>query len=248
MTVLDGKVALVTGAGQGSGMGIALEMAAEGAAVAVVGRTESKLHDVVAKIEADGGRAIAVRCDVGSSDDIAATVARVVAELGTVDILVNVAQSDVRGGKLLEITEDEVDLLWRTGPLATLRFMRLCHPHLRGGGAIVNFGSGAQMAPQGYGVYAGVKEAIQAMTRAASVEWGPDGIRANVIAPLVVSPSMEATMSDPGHREASLARVPVGRFAEPSDVGKVAVFLASEASAMVTGQLFVVDGGMMYHR
>ena len=149
---------------------------------------------------------------------------------------------------LLDIDDDDVDLLWRTGPLATLRFMRACHPHLAGGGSIVNFGSGAQYAPEGYGVYAGTKDAIQAITRAAAVEWGGDGIRANVIVPHVTSPSMEAALVDPARRERSLASIPIGRFGQPADIGRVAAFLAGPDAAFVTGQTLLVDGGMKYHR
>jgi NAD(P)-dependent dehydrogenase (short-subunit alcohol dehydrogenase family) len=242
------KVALVTGAGQGAGLGVAEALADDGATVAVVGRTRSKLEVAAAGIESRGGAAVAVRCDVGSADEIDATVAQVVAQFGSVDILVNAAHHNTRGGRLLDIADDDVDLLWRTGPLATLRFMRACHPHLAGGGSIVNFGSGAQYAPEGYGVYAGTKDAIQAITRAAAVEWGRDGIRANVIVPHVTSPSMEAALADPARRERSLASIPIGRFGQPADIGRVAAFLAGPDAAFVTGQTLLVDGGMKYHR
>ena len=245
---LEGKVALVTGAGQGSGQGIAEVFAGAGAAVAVVGRTLSKLELVAKGIEANGGRAIALRCDVGLADDIRDTVAAVVDQLGTVDVLVNAAHHNDRGGSLLEIDEEDVELLWQTGPLATFRFMRACHPHLKGGGNIINFGSGAQFTPQGYAIYAGMKDAVQAITRAAAVEWGPDGIRANIIAPFTVSPSMLAALSTPEHRADSLSRIPVGRFGEPYDIARVALFLAGPDASYVTGQLMVVDGGMKYHR
>jgi NAD(P)-dependent dehydrogenase (short-subunit alcohol dehydrogenase family) len=242
------KVALVTGAGQGAGLGVAEALADDGATVAVVGRTRSKLEVAAGGIESRGGTAVAVRCDVGSADEIDATVAQVVAQFGRVDILVNAAHHNTRGGRLLDIADDDVDLLWRTGPLATLRFMRACHPHLAGGGSIVNFGSGAQYAPEGYGVYAGTKDAIQAITRAAAVEWGRDGIRANVIVPHVTSPSMEAALADPARRERSLASIPIGRFGQPADIGRVAAFLAGPDAAFVTGQTLLVDGGMKYHR
>jgi len=245
---LTRKIALVTGAGQGAGLGVAEALAEDGATVAVVGRTLSKLEAVASGIEAFGGKAVAIRCDVGSADDIVATVARVVADCGTVDVLVNAAHHNTRDGRLLDIDEHDVEELWRTGPLATLRFMRACHPHLVGGGSIVNFGSGAQYAPEGYGVYAATKDAIQALTRAAAVEWGRDGIRANVIVPHVTSPSMEAALTDPKRRARSLASIPIGRFGQPADIGRVAAFLAGPDAAFVTGQTLLVDGGMKYHR
>jgi NAD(P)-dependent dehydrogenase (short-subunit alcohol dehydrogenase family) len=245
---LAGKVALVTGAAQGAGRGVADALADEGASVAVVGRTLEKLDIVADEIEARGGRARALRCDVGSEDDIEGVIDAVVAEFGTVDILVNAAHHTARGGWLLQIDERDVELLWRTGPLATLRFMRACHPFLRDGGSIVNFGSGAQYAPEGYGVYAATKDAIQALTRAAAVEWGRDGIRANVIVPHTTSPSMEEALADPARRARSLAGIPLGRFGLPEDIGRVAVFLAGPGAAFVTGQVLVVDGGMKYHR
>ena len=189
-----------------------------------------------------------MRCDVGVEDDIVGVVGSVVAEFGTVDILVNAAHHNTRGGWLLQVDERDVELLWRTGPLATLRFMRACHPFLRDGGSIVNFGSGAQYAPEGYGVYAATKDAIQAITRAAAVEWGRDGIRANVIVPHVTSPSMEEALADPARRARSLASIPLGRFGLPEDIGRVAVFLAGPGAAFVTGQVVVVDGGMKYAR
>jgi NAD(P)-dependent dehydrogenase (short-subunit alcohol dehydrogenase family) len=245
---LTRKVALVTGAGQGAGQGVAEALAEDGATVAVVGRTLSKLETVVGGIESFGGHAVAIRCDVGSSDEIDATVDGVVTQFGTVDVLVNAAHHNTRGGALLDVDDEDVDLLWRTGPLATLRFMRACHPHLAGGGNIVNFGSGAQFAPEGYGVYAGTKDAIQAITRAAAVEWGRDGIRANLIVPHVTSPSMEAALADPARRARSLASIPIGRFGQPADIGRVAAFLAGPDAAFVTGQTILVDGGMKYHR
>ena len=245
---LSGKVALVTGAAQGAGRGVADALADEGASVAVVGRTLEKLEVVADEIEARGGRAVALRCDVGEADDIVRTVDSLVEEFGTVDILVNAAHHTTRGGWLLEVDERDVELLWRTGPLATLRLMRACHPHLRDGGSIVNLGSGAQYAPEGYGVYAATKDAIQAITRAAAVEWGRDGIRANVIVPHVTSPSMEDALADPDRRARSLRSIPLGRFGLPEDIGRVAAFLAGPGAAFVTGQVLVVDGGMKYHR
>src|SRR5688572_13712510 len=135
---LADQVALVTGAGQGAGMGIAQALAAEGAAVAVVGRTESKLKDVAAAIEQDGGTATSIQCDVADAPAIARAVDQTVRAFGTVNVLVNVAHHNVRRGLLLDMDEHDIGLNWTTGPLASLRFMRACHPYLSGDGVIIN--------------------------------------------------------------------------------------------------------------
>jgi meso-butanediol dehydrogenase / (S,S)-butanediol dehydrogenase / diacetyl reductase len=245
---LEGKVALVTGAGQGIGRGIALALADAGAAVAVVGRTKAKLDAVASEIAHHDGRALAVGCDVADPDAIRSTVDAVVAEFGSVDVLANVAHHAVRRGRLLEMDDDDVERNWATGPLAALRFMRACHEHLRGDGVVLNTGSGAQFRPEGYGVYAAAKDAIAAITRAAAVEWGPDGIRAHLLVPHALTPAMETDLADPERRAASLTRIPLGRFGTPEEIGRVAVFLAGPSAAYMTGQVLLVDGGMSYHR
>jgi NAD(P)-dependent dehydrogenase (short-subunit alcohol dehydrogenase family) len=171
-----------------------------------------------------------------------------VATFGRLDILVNAAQHTTRGGSLLTVSDEDVDALWRSGPLATLRLMRLCHPHLRGGGVIINFGSGAQWTPEQYAAYAATKEAISALTRAAAVEWGPHGIRVHLIVPWVLSPSARDDLQSSGRLEEIVAKMPIGRVGRPSDVGEVAVFLAGPGAAYLTGQTLMVDGGMIYHR
>jgi NAD(P)-dependent dehydrogenase (short-subunit alcohol dehydrogenase family) len=241
---LAGKAAIVTGAGQGAGRGIAEAFAAAGARVALVGRTPGKLDEVAARLGV--GLALPVVCDVAEPDQIGDAVAAVVAAFGGIQILVNAAHHTVRDGTLLDVTDDDVDALWRTGPLATLRLMRACHPYLAGDGVIINFGSGAQFRPQGYGAYAAAKDAIQALTRAAAVEWGKDGIRAHVIVPHVVSPSMTAAFH--GEYDELIARIPVGRLGQPEDIGAVAVYLAGPGATFLTGQVLMVDGGMQYHR
>jgi len=251
MGVLGGKVALVTGAGQGVGRGIALALAAEGCSVALAGRTEGKLRAVRAEAEARGARALAIGCDVGVADQIDACVARVAEEFGRLDVLVNNAQV-VPFGTLLEVREEDLDAGWRTGPLATLRFMRRCHPYLKGGGSIVNLGTGAALRPDpvGYGAYAAVKEAIRALTRAAAVEWGADGIRVNAIIPLALSPGMEGWIRErPGEAAAFLATIPLGRVGDVErDIGRAVVMLTGPDAAYVTGTTLMLDGGQAYLR
>ncbi len=249
MGILDKKVAIVTGAGQGVGQGIALALAAEGASVAVAGRTESKLVDTCTLIEARGGTALPVACEVTDAAQIEACVAKVIENFGTVDILVNNAQV-VPLGKLLDLSEDAVQAGWDSGPLATLRFMKACHPYLKGGGSIVNLGSSAakRWDATGYGAYAAVKEAIRSLTRAAACEWGADGIRANAILPLAMSPGMKLWIEHvPDEANAFLATVPLGRVGDcEQDIGRAVVFLAGPDSGYVTGHTLTLDGGQCF--
>lgn len=251
MGVVDGKVALVTGAGQGVGRGIALALAAEGAAVSVAGRTHSKLVATCAEIDQRGGRSIPVVCEVGDERQIEACVRSTVEAFGTIDILVNNAQV-VPLGNLLEVSDKAFEAGFRTGPLASLRFMRACHPHLKGGGLVINLGTGAALRndPAGFGAYAAVKEATRVLTRAAACEWGADGIRVNAIIPLAMSPGMEMWSEfDPAEFERFMKTIPLGRGGDcEHDIGRAVVMLASPAAAYITGTTLMVDGGQAYLR
>jgi NAD(P)-dependent dehydrogenase (short-subunit alcohol dehydrogenase family) len=246
---LEGRVALITGAGQGSGRGCALALAGEGALIAAIGRTESKLVDTVRAVESHGGRGIAVPCDVMRQGDLVSCVERVRRELGPVKVLINAAQSPMyRAASLLDVSRDVLDQLWLSGPVATLELMRLCYEQLRGDGSIINFGSGAQFNPQNYGPYAAAKAAILTLTRTAAVEWGPEGIRANLVVPFVESPAyLQDFAGDEARLAASLKRIPLRRPGDPErDLGRAVVFLASSDSAYVTGTVLTVDGGSTF--
>ena len=251
MGILDGKVAIVTGSGGGVGRGIALALAAEGASIVVCGRTPETLAETAGLIDKRGGNAITSVCDVMEADQVEALVAYTVDELGTVDILVNNAQI-VPLGHLLEVTDDNFEAGWRSGPLASFRLMRACHPYLRDGGVIVNLATSASFRPDpiGYGCYAAVKEAIRALTRAAAVEWGSDGIRVHAIVPLSSSPAFEGWSTDrPEEFEAFRATVPLGRIGDPeADIGRTVVFLCGPDSAYITGGTLLVDGGQAFLR
>lgn len=251
MGMLDGKVAIVTGAGQGVGRGIALALAAEGCRVAVAGRTLEKVETVAGEIEARGVEALPVLCEVGDPEQIDACVARTAEVFGGIQILVNNAQV-VPLGKLLEVEESSFEAGWQTGPLATLRFMRACHPHLCGDGNIVNLGTGAALRsdPIGYGCYTAVKEAIRALTRAAAVEWGSDGIRVNAIIPLAMSPGMEMWVKfRPEEAEAFMSTIPLGRGGDcEQDVGRAVMMLVSANGGYITGSTLMLDGGQAFMR
>lgn len=247
--MLTGKVAIVTGAGQGVGQGIALALASHGATVAAMGRTGAKVEETCRLIEKRGGVALPFEGNVKDLDDLSACVDRVVESFGGIQILVNNAQ-EVPLGPLLGITEEVLGAGWESGPLATFRMMKLCYPHLKGDGCIVNLASTAarRWDAANYGAYAAVKEAIRALTRAAASEWGGDGIRTNVILPHAKSPALAAwTESNPEEAAAFVATIPMGRIGEcEEDIGEFVAFLCSEAAAYVSGQSIAVDGGQAY--
>jgi NAD(P)-dependent dehydrogenase (short-subunit alcohol dehydrogenase family) len=245
MGILDGKVALITGAGQGVGRGIALAMAKEGAAIAVAGRTASKIDDTCAEILSIGGRAVPILCDVKVASDVIRTVE---AAFGGIDILVNNAQ-EVPLGRLLEARIEDYQTGFDSGPIASLRFMQACYPHLkaRGGGSIVNLVTAAAVRwdMAGYGMHGSVKQAIRSLTRAAAAEWGPDNIRTNNIAPEALSPGFAGWMeSDPEGTAAFIATIPMGRVGDCElDIGRAVAALCGPAMGYISGATIPVDGG-----
>jgi len=246
MNMLQDKIALVTGAGQGVGQGIALALAAEGARLAVTGRTLEKLERTCELIRDRGGEALPVQCEVKSEESLAACVETVVGHFGGLQILVNNAQ-EVPLGELHQVTDEAFMAGLDSGPLATFRMMKLCYPHLKGDGCIVNLGSSAakRWDINGFGAYAATKEAIRALTRAAACEWGPEGIRANVILPHAKSPGLAWWMDNhPEEAEAFVAGIPQRRVGEcEEDIGRFVALLCSEGSGYVNGQSIALDGG-----
>jgi len=247
--MLEGKVAIVTGAGQGVGQGIALALAKHGAKIAAMGRTLSKVEDTAKLIGGRGGEAIAIAGDVTRLEDLQACVEKTVEALGGIQILVNNAQQ-VPLGPLNGIDEKALAAGWESGPLATFRMMKLCYPHLKGDGCIINLGSTAarRWDATNYGAYAAVKEAVRAFTRAAASEWGGDNIRANVILPHAKSPALAHwTETNPEEAAAFMATIPMGRIGEcEEDIGEFVAFLCSDAASYVSGQSIAVDGAQAY--
>jgi meso-butanediol dehydrogenase/(S,S)-butanediol dehydrogenase/diacetyl reductase len=253
MTVdLRGRVAIVTGAGQGIGRGIALALATAGASVVVAGRTRSKLDDTVAAITVRGGTGVAVTCDVQRLEQIRACIGEVVDRYGRLDILVNNAQA-IRYAGFNDSTDDDLQEAWESGPLATFRFMRLSYPHLRETrGVVINLGSSATLLHDTafYGPYTAAKAAIEALTRSAACEWGPDGIRA-----LVIDPAAETAMTagwkqrDPDGYNEAVGKVPLRRFGDcEHDIGGPVAWLASDDAGYLTGTTIMLDGGGAFLR
>ena len=251
MRTLEDKIAIVTGAGQGVGEGVALALADAGAEVVVAGRTKTKVERTATAIAQRDGVATPLECDVTDPVQVQECVDFTVREYGTVDILVNNAQVPPLG-PIAEIPEALFEEGWSTGPLATFRFMRACHPHLKGGGVIVNMGSGSAIRPDlsAFGAYGACKEAIRTMSRAAACEWGRDGIRVNVVLPLALSPAMEGFLAEhPEARDGVLGAIPLGFIGDSAQhIGPAVVWLCSDAASYVTGTSICVDGGQDYVR
>ena len=259
MGKLDGKVAIVTGAGRGIGRAIAMAYGAEGAKVSVASRTSSTVDEVAAAITAGGGECLGVTVDVGDRDAVDDMVAQTVSRFGRVDVLVNNAQSfgtaaEPQGSPghiaLEDFPEDVWDHTFQTGLKATLYGMQAVFPHMRdnGGGKIINMGSGNGIgAMKGTGAYNSTKEAIRALSRTAAAEWGKHGICVNVIIPTMLTDSAFAFFeARPAIKEKLVTQIPLRRFGDVErDIGPVAVFLASADSDFVTGQAIHVDGGQI---
>jgi 2-hydroxycyclohexanecarboxyl-CoA dehydrogenase len=243
---LTGRVTLVTGAGQGIGAGIAAALAKEGAAVVLAGRTAAKVEARAAELSAQGLTALAVQADVANRADIERMVASTIDAFGRLDALINNAQDSTKK-RLVDVTDDDVELAWRSGPLASLRCMQAALPHLRvSRGCVVNLGSSTAITGDAtFGSYAMAKEAIRALTRVAATEWGPDGIRVNTICPAALSESAkEWSEQHPDAFERVLKAIPLRRMGDPeADIGRAVVALVSDDLGYLTGSTLILEGG-----
>jgi NAD(P)-dependent dehydrogenase (short-subunit alcohol dehydrogenase family) len=243
---LNGRAALVTGADRGVGRGIALELARAGCSVAVNYHVEPSLAEaVVAELQAIGVDAFAVKGDVTNAADVNTMVARVIARFGTLDVHVN--NAGVQTWKpLLEVTEAEWDFVIDTNLKGCFLCTQAAARHMKdhGGGAIVNIGSGCnRLAFPELVAYTASKGGIEMFTKASAVELGRYQIRVNCVAPGAVE--VERTrLEDPDYAGTWGKITPLGRVAQPDDIGKAVVFLASPDASFVSGQTIWVDGGM----
>jgi NAD(P)-dependent dehydrogenase (short-subunit alcohol dehydrogenase family) len=257
MRKLEAKVAIITGAGQGIGRGMALAFAKEGAEVAVVDVNPDMADQVTEELRQLGFKSVGICCDVGDEGQVREMVATAATALGPIDILVNNAQAWGPKRKnrhiapipmpLEEFPEEWWDNTFQTGLKGTFYCCKAVFPHMKDrGGAIVNFGS-----TYGYSGSAGMvdynacKEGIRALTRTAAREWAKYNIRANVICPSAETPALKAWReADPEGEAALRATVPLGRWGDPeTDLGRAAVFLVSDDSRYLTGKTIELDGG-----
>jgi NAD(P)-dependent dehydrogenase (short-subunit alcohol dehydrogenase family) len=242
---LDGKVALVTGGSKGLGRAMALGFAEAGADVVVASRKLEACEVVAAEVRALGRRALAVGCHVGEWAECDALVARTVKELGRLDVLVNNAGIAPVPPSLGGITEALFDKTIAVNLKGPLRLTAVAAEHLPAGGSIINISSLSSLRPTPYTVvYAAAKAGLNALTQAASQELGPRGIRVNAI---VCGPfhtdTFDRSIPTAEIEAALVSRMSLGHIGVPSEVVGTALFLASEASAYMTGALLALDGG-----
>jgi 3-oxoacyl-[acyl-carrier protein] reductase len=243
---LKGKTALVTGAAQGFGFGIAETFVREGARVALLDLNGDKAKEAA---QAIGRRAFAVACDVAKAKSVDKAVARVIAKLGRLDILVNNAGTTHRNMPMTEVTEEEFDRVSAVNVKSIYLMAKATVPHFRehGGGVILNVGSTAGVRPRpGLTWYNGSKGAVNLLSKSMAVELAPDRIRVNAIAPVAGETPLLATFmgeDTPEKRAQFRASIPWGRLSTPQDMANAALYLCSDDAEMVTGTVLAVDGG-----
>ncbi len=247
MQRLQGRTAIITGAGRGIGHGIALAYAQAGARVALVSRNRDELQILADQIHAEGGQALVAPCDVRDSAAVNDVVAQVVAHWGTVDALVNSA-----GIPMVSPTTELSDERWQQAldinVNGTFFFCRAAGAVMveKGFGTIVNIGSlhSFQGIPM-RAAYAASKGAVLQLTRSLATEWAPHGVRVNCISPGWIRTPLQDSLVAQGKldRAPIIARTPLRRVGEVSDIAGPAVFLASDESAFIVGEQLVVDGG-----
>jgi 3-oxoacyl-[acyl-carrier protein] reductase len=247
MGKLQGKVAVVTGASKGIGAGIARSLADEGAAVVVnYARSKEGAEKVVADIKKRGGKAIAVQGDVADGDQVQRVFAEAKQAFGRLDVLVNNA-GVYKFEPLEAVTEDEFHREFNTNVLGTLLATREALKHFGAdGGSVINLGSIApDLGLPNSAVYAATKSAVESISRSLATELAPRRIRVNTIAPGGVETEglHDVGIAGTDFEKQMIARTALGRLGQPEDIARVAVFLASNDSAWLTGERITASGG-----
>jgi NAD(P)-dependent dehydrogenase (short-subunit alcohol dehydrogenase family) len=241
---LDGKVALVTGASRGIGAAIARELAAAGASVALAGRDEATLQEVTRSLPR-GSRSLAVAADMAQTADLERLVARVVKELGGLDVLVNNAGFLPEAKQIYNVDLDEWQHVMDVNLRGPWFCSKLAHPHMkaRGGGAIVNVASTSGLHHDiGLGVYGISKAGVVMLTEVCAKEWARDKIRVNAIAPGIVKTQLAGSIIE-YLQGRNMKPNPMNLYGEPEDIAKLVRFLVTDESRFMTGSTIRIDGG-----
>jgi len=245
---LQGKVAVVTGSTKGIGKSIAEELARAGARVAVSSRKAEACEAVRAEFEQQGFEVLAQPCNVSRKADLQSLVDATVARWGRIDIVVANAAANPYYGPLHAIPDEAFDKVFLNNVKSVLWLAGITIPGMaaRGGGSFITVGSiGGIIANTVIGAYGISKAADHHLVRNLAAEWGPKNVRVNAIAPgLIKTDFARALWEDDQRREGRIAVTPLRRLGAPRDIGGIAVFLASEAAAFITGQVIVADGGV----
>jgi NAD(P)-dependent dehydrogenase (short-subunit alcohol dehydrogenase family) len=247
---LDGRVALVTGAGRGIGRAIAVALAEQGAEVALAARTEAELEAAAAEIERGGGRASFVACDVTDPQQVTSLIEFVHERYGRLHVLVNAAGGAHRLREVTAVDEGTFDVGLQLNLTSVQRTMRAAAPLLfahPGKASVLNIASiaAARALPQ-LSYYSAAKAGVVALTRSTAREWGPRGVRVNCLGPGWVDTSLSRPLRDNDDFFAStIDQIPLGRWGDPPEIASVSVFLVSDAARYVTGQALYVDGGLL---
>lgn len=245
--MLDNQVAIVTGASRGLGRAIALSLAKEGAAVIVnYNGSAQKAQDVVEEIQKEGGKAEAYRCNVADGDAVEAFFADILTRYGQIDILVNNA-GITRDGLLMRMSEEDFTQVVDTNLKGTFYCMKWAAKAMikKRKGRIINMSSVSGVAGNpGQANYCASKAGVIGMTKSTAREVASRGITVNAIAPGFIHTDMSDALPDKV-KEASVAQIPLGHYGAPEDVADAVVFLASDKSKYITGQVLHVDGGMV---